>query len=113
MIEKIIVRYLKEKLDVPVYMGESPTNKPQEYVVINYIDGGRINYIDAATFSIKSYSTSLQKAAELNALVKNAMYDIVSLKEVSSSKCGGGGQDIDTQTKTYAYECIFNLFYME
>lgn len=113
MIEKIITQYLNGELTAPCYMGEKPNKKPQEYVVIRYIDGGRINMIDAATFSIMSYSTSLQKAAELNELVKTAMYDIVSLPEVSSSKCGGGGQSIDTQTKEYAYECIFNIYYMK
>jgi len=114
MIEKIVITYLKSKLGtVPVYMGEKPANKPQECVVIKYIDGGRINMIDAVTFSIMSYSTSLQKSAELNKLVKNAMYDIVSQNKISSSKCGGGSQSIDSQTKEYAYECIFNLFYME
>jgi len=113
MIEKNIITYLKSELDVPVYMGEKPANKPQECVVLKYIDGGRINMIDAATFSITSYSTSLQKAAELDILVKNAMYDIVALDKFSSSKCSGGGQNIDSQTKEYAYECIFNLYYME
>lgn len=113
MIEKTVVSYLKTKISVPVYMGEIPSKHPQEYVVLKSIDGGRVNHIDAATFSILSYSSSLQKAAELNLLVKNAMYDIVTIDSVSSSKCGGGGQDIDTMTKSYAYECIFNLFYME
>lgn len=113
MIEKTVISYLNNKLSVPVYMGEKPTNKPQEYVVVNLMDSGRTNQIDAVTFSIESYSTSLQKAAELNVLVKNAMFDIVSVNGISSSKCGGGSQNIDTETKTYAYECIFNLIYME
>lgn len=113
MIETIVTKYLASKLDVPVYMGEKPIEKPKEYVVLSIMDGGRINMIDAATFSIMSYSTSLFKAAELNQKVKDAMYNIVELSEVSSSKSGGGGQAIDKVTKEYAYECIFNLFYME
>ena len=113
MIEKTVKNYLDSELDVPVYMGEEPKTKPSEYIVLKYIDSGRINMIDAATFDIISHSTSLQKAAELNEKVKNAMYDIITLPNVSSSKCGGGGQEINQTTKQYAYDCIFNLYYME
>ena len=113
MIEITVRSYLKDKLEVPVYMGEEPKTKSSEYVVLQIIDGGRINHIDAVTFNITSYSTSLQKAAELNKAVKDAMYDIITISNISSSKCGGGGQDINTTTKQYAYYCIFNLYYTE
>lgn len=113
MIEVITKQYLDSKLNVPIFIGEKPSKKITEYIVIEIIDGGRINYIDAVTLNIKSYSDTLLHAAELNEDVKNAMYDIVALPQVSSSKCGGGGQSIDTQSKEYAYECVFNLFYME
>lgn len=113
MIEIITKEYLKSKLNVPVYVGEKPSKKPSEYIVIQVIDGGRINMIDAVTFNFESYSTTLLKAAELNQKVKQAMYDIVELDNVSSSKCGGGGQNIDTATKEYCYEAVFNLIYTE
>jgi len=111
MIEKIILTYLKGVLTVPVYIGEKPDNKSAEYVVLQVIDNGRTNMIDAVTFNISSYSTTLQKSAELNQLVKNAMYNAISLSQVSSSKCGGGGQSIDTTSKSYCYTAVFNLFY--
>lgn len=111
MIEKQVIKYLNE-LHIPAYM-EEPKEKPSEYVVLESIDNGRTNYIDAVTFNITCYSTTLQKAAELNQRVKEAMYDIVSIDNISSSKCGGGGQDIDTSTKRYAYYSIFNLYYTE
>lgn len=113
MIEVIVRDYLKSKLGVPIYVGEKPSPKPEEYIVLQVIDGGRIDLIDAVTFNLESYSTTLLKAAELNKKVKEAMYDIVELPQVSSSKCGGGGQNIDAQTKSYCYEAVFNLFYME
>lgn len=112
MIEVTVRNYLDGELTVPVYM-EEPKDKPDEYVVLQIIDNGRINQIDAVTFNIISYSTSLYNASELNQAVKDAMYDIISLDNISSSKCGGGGQAINTVTKQYAYECVFNLYYME
>lgn len=114
MIEKIVIDYLSKKLNVPVFMGERPTRNLDEYIVIQTIDGGRRDLIDAVTFNIYSYSnTSLLNSAEINEQVKKAMFDIIELPEISASKCGGGGQNIDTTTKTYAYNCVFNLFYME
>lgn len=113
MIETIVKNYLDSKLETPVYVGEEPETKPSEYTVLEIIDNGRIDIIDAVTFNILSYSTTLQKASELNSRVKNAMYGITELDNVSSSKCGGGGQAINQATKRYAYECIFNLYYME
>ena len=111
MIETIIYKYLKGVLSVPVYIGEKPTTKKDEYVVLEVIDNGRTNMIDAVTFNCECYSTSLLKAAELCQTVKEAMFNAITLDEVSSSKCGGGGQNIDTTTKTYCYEAVFNLYY--
>lgn len=114
MIEITVRNYLKNVLNVPVYIGEEPEKKPSEYVTLEIIDRGRINMIDGATFNIVSHSTTLMKAAELNHRVKDAMYGITELDNVSSSKCSaGGGQAIDTINKRYAYECVFNIYYME
>lgn len=112
MIESVVISYLNSKLNVPVY-AEEPTRKNAEYVTVKSIDNGRVDFIDAVTLNIVSVSTSLENAAKLNKQVKDAMYDIISLDNVSSSKCGGGGQRVDTSTKRYECECIFNLYYME
>lgn len=116
MIEKIVISYLTNALGIPVY-AEKPTNKPNEYVVIRLIDSGCLNHIYASTFYIEAFSTSMQKASELNMKVRDAMlgdadnYGIIQIDNISACKFGGGGQNIDTATKTYAYESIFNLFY--
>ena len=112
MIESVVISYLNSKLNVPVY-AEEPTRKTAEYVTVKSIDNGRVDFIDAVTLNIVSVSTSLENAAKLNKQVKDAMYDIISLDNVSSSKCGGSGQRVDTSTKRYECECIFNLYYME
>lgn len=111
MIEVDIIRYLSNALGISV-TSEKPTRKPTEYVVIEKIDGGRINYIDAITISIMSYSDTLLNAAKLDEKVQEAMFNIIELENVSSCKLGGGGQSIDRQTKEYAYESIFNIVYM-
>lgn len=112
IIERVIIEYLNKKLNIPTY-AEKPTRKPEKYIVIQNMGSGRTDYVDAVTISILSYAPTLDEALALNTDVKNAMYDIVALDNVSSCKLGGGGQEIDPQTKTYAYESIFNIYYME
>jgi len=111
MIEVDVIKYLSTALSVSV-TGEKPIKKPVKYVVIETIDSGRINYINAVTISIMSYADTLLNAAKLDAQVREAMFNITSLSNVSSCKLGGGSQAIDTQTKEYAYESIFNIIYM-
>lgn len=111
MIEEIVTTYLNNKLTVPVHMGAKPTNKPSEYVTLEVLDAGRFDYVDAVTFNIRSYSSSPYKAAVLNEAVKKAMFDIIELPSIASSKLGGGGQAPETLTKEYAYECVFNIRY--
>lgn len=112
MIERTVIEYLNKELKVPTY-AEKPNKNPNEYIVIKNIDSGRTDYIDAVTISIMSYAQTLDNALELNEKVKNAMYDIVALENISKISLGGGGQSIDTQSKTYAYESIFNIYYMK
>lgn len=111
MIEVDVIKYLSKVLKVPV-SAEKPTNKTKEYAVIKTIDRGRIDYIDAVTISVMSYADSLLNAAKLDAVVRGAMYNIVSLENISSCKLGGGSQSIDEKSKEYAYESIFNIIYM-
>ena len=112
MIEKTVISYLNSQLNVPVFM-EKPENKPEKYVVISKLDSGRTDLIDAVTLNLTSYAPSLLEAAELDEQVKNKMFGIITLGNVSSSKLGGGGQAIKTDVKGYAYYCVFNLFYKE
>lgn len=111
MIETRVINYLTNKLGVSVTT-EVPKSK-SEFVTIRKIDGGRVNYIDVATLSIESTSTSLFKAAELDKRVRDAMFEMVSEKDISGVNLGGNSSDNDTTSKRYAYESIFNIFYFE
>lgn len=112
MIEIDIKRFLEDKItDVPVFVGEKPKDKPIEYVVIQTIAGYRQNEIDSITLNFESYSDSMLKTAQLNERVKSAMLDSIELNNISSARYSGGGQNIDTATKTYCYESVFNFYY--
>ena len=80
MIEKIILDYLLEALNVDVYL-EKPDNPPERYVLIEKTSGSKENHISKATFAVQSYAESLFFAAELNGVVVNAMDNLVKLKD--------------------------------
>lgn len=110
MIEKILISHLKEVLPAPIY-AEKPINPPSEFVVLQKISGGSENKISAATISFESYSTSLQKAAELDEIVQEAVNNTTSLDEISGVHLGGESSNIDQVSKSYCYESIFNFYY--
>lgn len=112
MIEKVLLDYLNDNLDVKVYT-EVPKEPPKEFVVIEKTGSDRSNLIDSATFAIQSYSESMYGAALLNEQMKNAMYEIVSLPNISNCRLNGDYNYTDTRTKQYRYQAVFNLTYYE
>lgn len=110
MIEKTLIAYLSAQLNVPVFM-EIPSARPKEFVILHKIDAGVVNKINASSFDVGCYSTSLQKAAELCETVKSAFLNAIRLEEVCSCRLGGENSRIDTTTKSYAYECVFNIYH--
>lgn len=117
MIELVVFDYLKDKIDVPVYM-EIPSNPPAEFVVVEKTSSAQLDFINNATFAIQSYSTKLYKTALLNEVVKNAMlgdgtnsYGIIELNDVSKCSLNSDYNYPDTQNKKYRYQAVFDLVY--
>lgn len=110
MIEKIILDYLTTKLaPVPVYMEVPVDGAVGEFVVVEKTGGGRLNNINRASLAVQSYADSLYDAAVLNEAVKAAMFDSVTLDEVSRCELNSDYNFTDTATKHYRYQAIFNL----
>ena len=121
MIEATIRNYLQGALNgVPVFleMPEVPSRTyphfPQEFVLVQRLGGGQVNKIDNASFAFQSYSlASLQKAAELDKQVREAMHGIVSLPCIASVRLASNYNFTDTTTKRYRYQAVFDLTYYE
>ena len=110
MIEKIILDYLNEKLDVDVYL-ERPEKAPTRYVLLEKTGGSRENYINSATVVIQSYAESMYEAASLNETVKKAMDEIIMLPSVLSSKLNSDYNFTDTARKEYRYQAVYDLVF--
>ena len=110
MIETIVLNYLSDVLDVPVYM-EVPESGT-EFVVLEKTGSGRQDYVNSATFAIQSYAESMEDAAELNELVKEAMDNIIVLPDIGGSRLNSDYNFTDTDTKRYRYQCVYVLYYV-
>ena len=111
MIEVTIRDYLTEKLEYVSVLMEQPKNPPIEYVILQLVDSGKINHIDAATFFITVRSNSLYNAAQLRDRVKDALFDAITLDCITNSSLGGESASTDSTNHVYQYTLTFNFYY--
>ena len=110
MIETKIREYLMQKVSAPVYL-EVPAKSPSEYILIQLIDAGKVEHVDAATFSVIVRSKTLYDTALLRDIVKDALFDAISLSCISHVDQGGEIAGIDSSNKVYQYDLTFNFYY--
>lgn len=111
MIEVTLRQYLVDGLNgTPVVM-EIPKDPPGEFVLLQLADGGQINHIDAATFFVTVYGTTLYAAAELKEQVKTLLFNAISLPSISSATLGQERAGVDIDLHIYKYDLTFNFYY--
>lgn len=108
MIEKIVLDYLSEALDYPVYM-EEPNNKPERYYLIEKTGGGKRNQICTATIAVQSIAERLVYAAQMNETLKTAMEGIIILDDIGSCRLNSDYNFTDTTTKRYRYQAVYDF----
>lgn len=110
MIEKNVLDYMNDVLEVPVYM-EMPETQPEEFVLIEKIGSSTENFINSATIALQSYAGSLYLAAALNEKVKEAMDNIIILDDIFKSQLNTDYNFTDTTKKKYRYQAVYDLVY--
>lgn len=107
MIEKILKTYLDNYgLSATVHT-EQPGQKPSTFFMIEKSGGGRTDHINTATFIVQSYGTSLTQVVEMNEEIKAAMFNAITLDEISRVELNSDYNFTDTTTKTYRYQAIY------
>lgn len=110
MIELIVKNYLSTKLEIPIVF-EHQKNLPKRFILIQKTSGSRENFLNSSTIAIQSYGASLFDAAKLNEKIKNLMYDLITVAEVSRVKLNSDYNFTDTETKRYRYQAIFDIYH--
>lgn len=106
MIEIKVRDFFAENLSVPVYM-EDPETPDDSYVVLSKTGTYRANRIIDSTFMCKSYAPSKLEAARLNDSVTSILEDLKADPDIGSVFINSDGDDTDTVTKRYRYQCVF------
>lgn len=110
MIETIILKYLTEKMDVPVSMDKTDRDV-KRYILVERTGSSRSNFINTATFVFQSYAESRYEAAKLNEELKLNMDNIIELPQISRSALNSDYDYTNTQTKEYRYQAVYNIVY--
>lgn len=112
MIEKIVLDFLCEKLDVDVFM-EEPEKPTKSYVLIEKTGSSEQDFLSSATLAIQSYGASLYDAAKLNKHVKQAMAELICLSQICRCKLNSDYNFTDTTTKRYRYQAVFDIIFYD
>lgn len=129
MIEKILYDYLKEELSGThsVKAGDSeidfqnvevgleiPPRPPDRLVVIEKAGSSKKNRIDSAVIDFQCYGESMAVCAALNTLVIGLVEDAPDkLDSISSTEKQTDYAMVDTTTKKYRYQSVFNVAFYD
>lgn len=109
IIEKTILKYLWNKLDVDVTVDKRDMEPP--FVAVERTGGNMTDFINRSSIAFQSYGNSLLEAAELNERVKEVIQDLPTLNEISGVSLVSDYNFSDTKTKQYRYQAVFDVWY--
>lgn len=120
MIETILIDYLENVQslqDIPIVL-EEPDPNPypggiRKFVRIQKTGSGRTNHLDRATVAFQSYADTLLEAAQLNDIVKRAVFGIIQLDTVSRVELNSDYEYTREDTKQPRYQAVFDFVYYD
>ena len=118
MIEQIVLDYLTEHIDVPVFMelpevpSEDYPTMPERFILLEKVGGGQTDHIDSGSIAVQSYSlNSLYEAACLDEEMRAVMFGMVALNSISEIRLASNYNHTDTRTKRYRYQSVFEFHF--
>lgn len=109
MIEVIVLNYLKEILSDVTVTTEIRQGMGETFVSLEKTGSGMSDRLPSATIAIQSWGKSLYDAMSLNERVKEAMYELPSVKEVTRCSLNSDYNYTDTATKHPRYQAVFDV----
>lgn len=108
MIEKKLIQYLQDSLNVPVFL-EIPANTSGLFVVVERTGGSGSSRLFNSTIAIQSYGPKLSDAAELNQEVIQAMELFPEDDDITEVSLNSFYNFTNTNTKQRRYQAVFNI----
>ena len=109
MIEKIVIDYLHDQLDVDVKAEVPADYFGGDLCVVELLGSSREDRLPGAVVAVQSFGASLLAAAELSDRVVEAMLGITSLDSVSFCGLNSAYNFTDEETGRYRHQAIFEL----
>ena len=107
MIETVLLNYLNTAdLSATVY-AEQPKEKPKAFFVLEKTGGDLTNHIYKSNFIVQSNAQSLASAASMNEEIKAAMFNAITLDDISKVELNGDYNYTDSASKQYRYQAVF------
>ena len=112
MIEKKILDYLNDNMEVPAYM-EYPENAELPFIVIEMTSGYSADHLMITTFVMDTYDTSMYKTALLNDSLISTMRKWVEKDHtIARVDIKNNYHDSNTATKEYRYKLVVDITYI-
>ena len=111
MIELSILNHLKTELNPTTVTSEIRQDMPDSFVYVEKTGSSQNDRLFHATFAVQSYAASLYDAMVLNEAVKTAMFDAVSLPEVTRVSLNSDYNYPDLSTKRPRYQAVFDIIH--
>ena len=105
MIEKLIIDYLSEHLEV--FVGMEAPEQTTNYVLLDKTGSSRNNLIITSTIAIQSYGPSLYAAMDLNAQVEETMEGLLELNRITRVELETDYNYTNTATKQYRWQAVY------
>lgn len=118
MIEKVVLDYLNNELDVPVMMevpevpSEENPDVPERFVIIEKVGASKNNHGNTASLAFQSYARSMYDAAALDEEVRATIENIIVLDEIAGIRMTSNYNHTDPRTKQYRYQCVYDFYYV-
>lgn len=106
MIEERLIEELNKRLNYPIYV-MTPAEIPDRYYVLQKTGSSRDDHIDTSTIAIQSYGQNTLEAAQLNEELKDTMFSLIELDDISAVVLNGDYNYTDTQEKRSRYQAVF------
>lgn len=111
MIEKTILDYLKDVMEVEVYLERVPgAQKP--FILFERTGSNVLNHTTTALFAFQSYADSMFNAADLNEKLKEALNDMPNHTDISRAKLNSDYNYTNKQTNEYRYQSVYEITYI-
>lgn len=112
MIEKILYDYLKNRIDVPVFM-EFPEEPEETMIVIEKTGSNLDDHVYSAVIAIQSYSKTLYETAKLNEKIIDVMLNSIEIDKICKCDINSDYNFPDLDRKRYRYQAVFDITYLK